>query len=140
MYTGDQVRLQIDIVQSSEKEIMTLLDITDDIKEGRFKSKPFFSWTKLFGRRVFVRLNKVIVLGNLQYTIDQVNNLLVVFVNFNFRARKKNPDSPISLIIKEYKLSPNIDMTLFMKEVRKELLDEPQAEGFTWSFRGEHML
>ena len=120
---------------------MMMLDLTTDIKEGRFLSRPSFSYSKIFGRRIFVKLNEAIIMGNLQYTIEKDKNVLIIFVNFNFNTRNKsNPDNTKNLILKEYKLSEDIDMILFMKKVRQEIIDEPQVEGFKWSFVAESLL
>lgn len=127
-----------------------LKDITKDIRDGRYPSPlSFRSYTKVFGRRVFVKLQQSILLGNIQYTIDKKRdtNLLIVYIDFNSRRNKKHRSITysINLIIKEYIF---FDTTLFMKRIRYELINyKPQPikdiRGkipFQWSFNANDLL
>ena len=118
-----------------------LVDITQDIRQGKYVANLSPICSKIFGRRIFVRLDNIILVGNIQYTIDNNNLKVIVYVNFNFRSKLKKDLAPVNMIIKEYQYQKGVDLTIFMRRIRQELFeDEPQSPGFSWSFVAESLL
>ena len=120
-----------------------LVDITEDIKEGKFDHpKLSFKAHKLFGRRIFVLIGGAILLGHLQYTFDQERNVLIIYINFDYRKnRNMRKETPMKMKIREYSYESGMDLDLYLSKVRKEIIrDKPQSEGFTWSFNGRDLL
>ena len=68
------------------------------------------------------------------------NQKLIIFVNFNLRRKSDNVDNNTKMIIKEYSVPTGVDMDLFMKRVREELINEPQFEGVQRSFNAKSLL
>ena len=122
-----------------------LIDVTQDIKDGRYDIKPTFNHRvqKIFGKRIFVKLDNTdsIIIGNIRYTYNDNKDKLIIYVSFGWRRESDNKENTHSMIIKEYNLSNNVDLLSFMKRVRKELFeDEPQTKGFRWSFNASKLL
>jgi len=120
-----------------------LIDITQDIKEGKYDhpSLSFFS-RKLFGRRVFAKLEDSVLLGHIQYTFDKENQNIIIYINFDFRKNKEHREyESHNLIIKEYPYEDGMDLDKYHIEIRKEIIkDSPQSEGFTWSFSARDLI
>jgi|TARA_Y100000034_G_C6873549_1_gene399145 hypothetical protein len=119
-----------------------LVDITKDIQEGKYTTTFSPLCGKVFGRRIFVKLqDDIILIGNIQYTINDILLKVIVYVNFNFRINRRKNLAPVNMIIKEYQYQKGVDLTIFMRRIRQELFeDEPQSPGFSWSFVAESLL
>lgn len=121
----------------------TLIDITDDIKEGKydFPVLSFFGH-KLFGRRIFVKLGELILLGHLQYTYETDRKVIIIYICFEFRKNKNLRDNSISnLKIKEYAYEDGMDLDKYLTEIRKEIINHsPQTQGYTWSFSARDLI
>jgi len=120
-----------------------LVDITQDIKEGKYDHpKLSFFGHKLFGRRVYVKLGEMILLGHLQYTFDKDNLTIVIYINFEFRKNKELRDNnPINLKIAEYSYENGMDLSRYINEIRKTIITtSPQAKEFTWSFQARDLI
>ena len=118
-----------------------LVDITQDIRQGKYVANLSPICSKIFGRRIFVRLDNIILVGNIQYTIDNNNLKVIVYVNFNFRSKLKKDLASVNMIIKEYHYKENVDLILFMRRIREELFErEPQSREFKWSFVAKNLL
>jgi len=121
------------------KKIMVLVDITEDIREGRY-SPPLFNNrnAKVFGRRIFVKIGERILVGNIQYMHE--SQQLIIFVNFNWRKKSDNIGNNTKMLIKTYSVPSGVDIDLFMKRVREEMIKEPQTDGMKWSFDATSLL
>ena len=119
-----------------------LVDITQDIKEGKYDhpALSFFA-KKLFGRRIFVKLNDIIVLGHLQYTFDHDKQVVIIYISFDFRKNKELRDGQFNLKIREYPFEDSMDLDRYVTEIRKEIIrSSPQTEGFIWSFSARELV
>jgi len=119
-----------------------LVDITQDIKEGKYDHpKLSFFGHKLFGRRVFVKIKDLILLGHLQYTFDRDKLIVIIYINFNFRRNKKLREDLHNLIIREYPYENGMDLERYITEIRKEIIRNfPQAPDFNWSFAPRDLI
>jgi len=120
-----------------------LIDITEDIKEGKYDHpKLSFFGHKLFGRRIFVKLNNQIFLGHLQYTFDKENFNVIIYISFAFRKKKSLREShSFNLKIKEYAYEDGMNLDLYITEIRKEIINyQPQSEGYNWSFKARDLI
>lgn len=120
-----------------------LIDITEDIKEGKYDypALSFFA-RKLFGRRIFVKLGKIILLGHLQYTFDIDKLVIVIYIDFEFRKNiPLRGNNKLNLKIKEYKYDNAMDLELYLTKIRQEIISSrPQSKGFTWSFEARDLI
>jgi len=120
-----------------------LIDITQDIKEGKYDHpKLSFFGHKLFGRRVFVKVDSYIFLGHLQYTFDKDNLVVIIYINFNFRKNVNLRDNDsINLKIRDYPYENGMDLERYVQEIRREIIrSTPQSEGFRWSFAARDLI
>ena len=120
-----------------------MIDNTEEIKEGKFDyPKLSFFNHKLFGRRVFVKLENLIYLGHLQYTFDKKRLVVIIYINFEYRrniALRENHS--FNLKIREYEYENGMDLDKYISKIRKEIINNrPQAQGFSWSFIGRDLL
>ena len=120
-----------------------LVDITQDIKEGKYDHpKLSFRGVKLFGRRVFVKLEELILLGHLQYTFDKENQVIIIYISFEFRRDTiLREEGNFNLKIREYTYEDGMDLDRYISEIRKEIIrNSPQTEGYTWSFAARDLI
>jgi len=112
-----------------------LIDITEEISKGKYDiPKLSFKGIKIFGRRVYVKIGELIVLGHIQYTNDKNNKVIIVYISFI-----KDPEHNIK--IKEYKYENGMDLILYLRIIRKDILEHrPQTQGYKWSFIGRDLL
>jgi len=118
-----------------------MLDIKQDIIEGRYPPPTFNNRNhKVFGRRVFVLLDDTVLGGNIQYMFDETKESLLVYIDFAIRRNSQSTSNSKKMIIKRYIVSDGVDMDLFMKRIRAEIIDEPQLLGLKWSFNAESLV
>ena len=120
-----------------------LVDITKDIEGGKYDHpKLSFFALKVFGRRIYVKLDNLILLGHIQYTFDKEHHLILVYINFEFRRNREHQyDNTLNLIIKEYAYEDGMDLDLYLKRIRGEIVkDMPQIEGYKWSFEPRDLV
>jgi len=119
-----------------------LIDITEEIVEGKYDyPKLSFFGHKLFGRRVFVKIEGMILLGHLQYTIDTEESVVIIYINFEYRRNISLRHNGVNLKIKEYGFEQGMDLDRYLKEIRKEIINNgPQNKDYTWSFKAKDLL
>ena len=118
---------------------MTLINIKQEIEEGRFDIVRNFRNRKVFGRRIFIKFNEAILLANLQYTIDRLRQKIIIFAEF--AKDRKTKSSKYNLIIKEYTFEQGMDLDIYVSRIREDLIQEiPQSKEFIWSFNARKLL
>jgi len=119
-----------------------LLDITEDVQEGKYDYPTLsFFGHKIFGRRVFVKIEGMILLGHLQYTIDTEESVVIIYINFEYRRDIALRYNGVNLKIKEYRYEQGMDLDRYLKEIRKEIINiSPQNKDYTWSFKARDLI
>lgn len=122
--------------------MVTLQDVTEDVRQGKYNAHFDPRGVKIFGRRIFVKIADRILLGHIQYTTDREKQKVIVYVDFNFRVkRNKRSNSPFLMKLVEYNYEDGMDLVLYIRKIRQELLEkEPQPPGIHWSFDPSKVL